>query len=163
MTLVWLSLAWGAGIALASWTRLATPLWALAGLAGLAAALVWRAQPRRRLAGWLVVAAALGAARWGLAQPQPHPGELASFNGQSSVTLRGYISDEPSARATYTQLQFTASAIQRDGAWQPVRGKAVLNVPHYPTYAYGDRLEVSGRLETPPVLDDFDYKDYLAA
>ena len=32
----------------------------------------------------------------------------------------------------------------------------------YPTYNYGDVLLVTGELETPPQLDDFDYRGYLA-
>jgi len=32
----------------------------------------------------------------------------------------------------------------------------------YPTYHYGDMLEVTGELEEPPQSDDFDYRPYLA-
>ncbi|MBM3149520.1 MAG: ComEC family competence protein [Chloroflexi bacterium] len=32
----------------------------------------------------------------------------------------------------------------------------------YPQYAYGDELEISGLLETPPEFEDFSYRDYLA-
>ena len=163
MTLVWLSLAWGAGLVLASWLRLAAPWWTIPAVAGLLVAISGHSASRRRLVGLLLLAAALGGARWSLAQPHWDARHLAWYNDQGAVTIRGHISAEPSVRATYTQLQFTAAAIQRDGTWEPVRGKAVLSVAHYPAYAYGDRLEVSGRLETPPILDDFSYRDYLAA
>lgn len=32
----------------------------------------------------------------------------------------------------------------------------------YPAYDYGDFLEISGELKTPPVIDGFDYESYLA-
>ncbi|GAH19856.1 unnamed protein product, partial [marine sediment metagenome] len=43
-----------------------------------------------------------------------------------------------------------------------VSGTALLFVPRYPIYSYGDVLLVTGKLETPPQLNDFDYKGYLA-
>jgi hypothetical protein len=43
-----------------------------------------------------------------------------------------------------------------------VRGLVLVQAPRYPTHAYGERLAVIGELETPPVFEDFSYKDYLA-
>jgi competence protein ComEC len=37
-----------------------------------------------------------------------------------------------------------------------------VRVPRYPARAYGERLAVTGQLETPPVFEGFDYRDYLA-
>jgi competence protein ComEC len=39
---------------------------------------------------------------------------------------------------------------------------ALLTVPRYPAYQYGDELQVKGQMETPPQLDSFDYQNYLA-
>jgi hypothetical protein len=43
-----------------------------------------------------------------------------------------------------------------------VRGLTLVRVPRYPARAYGERLAVTGELETPPVFEGFSYKDYLA-
>ena len=43
-----------------------------------------------------------------------------------------------------------------------MRGKVLLQTGRYPLYSYGDELEVSGVLETPPEFEDFSYKEYLA-
>ena len=43
-----------------------------------------------------------------------------------------------------------------------VKGKVLVRAPRYPTYMYGDELEVEGELETPPVFEDFSYRDHLA-
>ncbi|MGH8248286.1 MAG: DNA internalization-related competence protein ComEC/Rec2, partial [Gammaproteobacteria bacterium] len=45
--------------------------------------------------------------------------------------------------------------------WRPVSGGLLARLPLYPEYAYGDLLEIEGELETPPQLDDFDYREYL--
>jgi competence protein ComEC len=37
-----------------------------------------------------------------------------------------------------------------------------VRAPRYPAYTYGDELEVEGKLETPPVFEDFSYRGYLA-
>ncbi|MEJ2558892.1 MAG: hypothetical protein P8186_22285 [Anaerolineae bacterium] len=42
----------------------------------------------------------------------------------------------------------------------PVSGLVLVQAPRYPAHAYGERLAVSGELETPPVFEDFSYKDY---
>jgi competence protein ComEC len=38
----------------------------------------------------------------------------------------------------------------------------LVRAPHYPQYDYGDELAIEGLLETPPVLEDFSYREYLA-
>jgi hypothetical protein len=45
---------------------------------------------------------------------------------------------------------------------RPVTGLVLVQASRYPAHAYGERLVVSGELETPPVFEDFSYKDYLA-
>ncbi|KPK21577.1 MAG: hypothetical protein AMJ70_06790 [Dehalococcoidia bacterium SG8_51_3] len=35
-------------------------------------------------------------------------------------------------------------------------------MPRISTYKYGDQLQVTGEMETPPQLNDFDYRGYLA-
>lgn len=41
-------------------------------------------------------------------------------------------------------------------------GLVQVTASRYPEYRYGDRLELSGVLEEPPVFEGFDYKMYLA-
>ena len=52
--------------------------------------------------------------------------------------------------------------VEKEGEGNEVSGTALLFVPRYPAYKYGDVLQVTGKLETPPQLNDFDYKGYLA-
>ena len=42
-------------------------------------------------------------------------------------------------------------------------GKVVFNVPRHHEVEYGDRLLITGSLETPPILGEYDYREYLAS
>jgi len=86
---------------------------------------------------------------------------LQSYNGEI-VEIRGMVDADPEVRDKSTHLRLSAKEIKLDKEWQEVSGTALLFVPRYPTYDYGDMLLVTGELKTPPQLDDFDYKDYLA-
>jgi competence protein ComEC len=48
-----------------------------------------------------------------------------------------------------------------NGEGEKVSGTALIQVPRYPTYHYGDVLKITGKLETPEPFDNFDYKSYL--
>lgn len=41
-------------------------------------------------------------------------------------------------------------------------GKILITISKYPEYEYGDKVKIAGKLEEPPILEDFSYKDYLA-
>jgi len=71
------------------------------------------------------------------------------------------VAEGPDVRGRSCLLKLSASEINIDGG-KEVSGTALVRVPRYPTYHYGDVLRVSGKLETPPQFDDFDYKSYLA-
>jgi len=72
------------------------------------------------------------------------------------------VAEEPDVRDRYCLLTFSASEITVNGEKKEILGIALIRVPRYPTYHYGDVLKVTGELETPLQLEDFDYKSYLA-
>ncbi len=77
--------------------------------------------------------------------------------------VKGMVARDPEVRDKTTHLHLSATEIKLDKGWQKVSGTALLFVPRYPAYKYGDVLLVSGKLETPSPFDDFDYKGYLAS
>ncbi len=87
---------------------------------------------------------------------------LQFHNDQEVVEIKGVVSADPEVRDKATHLRLSATEIKLDEGWQEVSGTALLFVPRYPTYSYGDALLVTGKLESPPRFDDFDYKGYLA-
>jgi competence protein ComEC len=163
MTLIYLTLAWFLGLILARYTWFPLAVWLGLGLTAVVGLGLARKSSQGRLAAALVLLAALGGGRYTLAQPNIDAHHLAYYNDRGPTILRGAVSAEPSVRSTYTQLELAVEEIEQGGRTIPVHGKAVFDVPFYSDFAYGDVLQVEGRLETPPVLEDFSYREYLAS
>ena len=163
MTLIYWTLAWTVGIVVAREGELGPTVW----LGCLTLSAVFFVAGRRltgmRLASLLLAAAALGGWRYLLSHPSLGPHALSYYNDRGTAELRGYISAEPNWRSTYTQLEVTAVELVSAGARQTVDGKAILNVPSYRSFEYGDVVRIEGQLETPAQFTDFDYREYLAA
>jgi hypothetical protein len=154
-------------------------------LPALAALFLWRREPGPRLAAACALA---GGVRTLWATPHFGPDDLATYNDQGQVTLVGVVVPEPDVRETYQNLRLRVEALSMESVGaegagapigplrgrpaptnsgpapdiRPVRGLVLVQAPRYPARAYGERLAVSGELETPPVFEDFSYKDYLA-
>jgi competence protein ComEC len=134
----------------------------LASLLPAAVALLWRRSPGARLAAVCVLASLLGAARYQAAVPHIGPDDAGFYVGQSRVVLRGVVTEAPDVRDTATNLRVSVSGLQVAGEWRSLGGLVQATVGRYPEFHYGDGLELAGRLEDPPVFEDFSYKDYLA-
>ncbi len=106
--------------------------------------------------------ALLGAGRYVIAIPHFDAGHVASYTDTPDVVLDGVVAGEPDVRDRTTNLRVAARRLQIDGMWRDVEGWVLVQTGRYPAHAYGDVLRISGNLETPPVFEDFSYKDYLA-
>lgn len=87
---------------------------------------------------------------------------LLYYNDQGKLEIEGMITTEPEVRDKASLLQLSANKITLGNDTREISGKAIVRVPRYAEYHYGDVVRVSGNLETPPQFEDFDYKDYLA-
>ncbi|MFH0769669.1 MAG: DNA internalization-related competence protein ComEC/Rec2 [Chloroflexota bacterium] len=87
---------------------------------------------------------------------------LQSYNDKGTLEIKGLVARDPETGDKTTHLQLSAREIKLDEEWREISGTALLIVPRYSSYNYGDLLRVTGTLEEPPQLDGFDYKDYLA-
>jgi competence protein ComEC len=162
MTLPYLVLAWLGGIYAESALRvppwvlwLATPL-------ALAIVLLWWREWRVRLGAACALLALLGALRYETSQPSFDASTVAYYNGAGKVTLVGVVAEEPDVRDRYVNLKLSASYLEDGGQEHRVTGLVLVQTARHPAYAYGDQLQIQGRLETPPELEDFSYRDYLA-
>jgi competence protein ComEC len=173
--LIALCLGWVAGLWAAS--HVSQPWWAWLSLSGLAGAglFLFRADARLRwpLAG--LVALGLGGARYQSARPPiGDPVFVATYNDLGQAALEGVVWDEPDVRETRTYLRVRVDTLLLPDSRTPIpaHGLALIYAPRFSDsrlsatgegeFRYGDRVRVFGALETPPVFDDFSYRDYLA-
>ncbi|GAI54477.1 unnamed protein product, partial [marine sediment metagenome] len=161
MPLIYLSCAWVAGIYLGS--KFALPLALI--LIGLIPLPLLFLFPQHRKAIILIAICLIalfgGAFCYQASLPPQDESFIKSYNDQE-VEIKGMVKTDPEVRDKTTHIRLSAIEIRLDNEWQEVSGDALLFVPRYPTYEYGDVLLVKGELETPPQLDDFDYEGYLA-
>jgi len=167
--------AWLVGVGVAA--QLGQPAWAwllLSGLAVVALALWWpRLRWRWLLAG--LVAVGLGAARYAAAQPPWGAADfVATYNDSGPVTLEGVVDGEVVVTDAGLKLRLRAERLWLPDTAEPltVSGWVQVSAPRYAAdrlaqagaaeYRYGDRLRVTGALQTPPIFDSFSYRDYLA-
>jgi competence protein ComEC len=76
--------------------------------------------------------------------------KIKNFIGQN-IILSGLVDKEPKIKEKITQLE-----VKIDDS-----GKILVTATKYPEYKYGDRIEISGKLENPDIVEGFNYKDYL--
>ncbi len=87
--------------------------------------------------------------------------QLRFYNDQGAFEIKGMLVSDPDVRDKSTHLSLSVEAIKLDTLWQDVDGTLLVFVPRYPAYHYGDVLKLTGTLQTPPQLGDFDYRGYL--
>ncbi len=103
-----------------------------------------------------------GMVRYQAGLPEVNENYVQFYNDKNVVELRGIISQAPDVRDKTTHIYLSHLEIKITDTWKKVNGTALLFVPRFPAYNYGDELLVKGKLETPQAIDDFDYRGYLA-
>jgi competence protein ComEC len=162
MAIVYLSCAWVAGILLGS--RFNPPLASLFfGLLPLPLLLIFRQHKKPIILSSLCLVTLVGGAIYfQTSLPTVNENYLQFYNDQGIVELKGIVAQDPDVGDKTTNLHLSAQEIKVSEEWRQVSGMALLTVPRYPAYNYGDVLLVKGKMETPPQLDGFDYQNYLA-
>ncbi|MCZ7674409.1 MAG: ComEC/Rec2 family competence protein [Chloroflexi bacterium] len=164
MFVVYLTVCWFMGIALAVLIAfppgLAVPL-ATGGLISAALLRRWR---QIRLAAGRFEPALSGGARYTVALPLIDANNIAFYNDTGAIVgLLGLVNKEPDIRDNYVNLRVAVSRIAfADGSSRPVMGDVLVQAERFPVILYGTEVAVNGRLETPPEDEDFSYKAYLA-
>jgi competence protein ComEC len=128
-----------------------------------AALCLWRTDRTIQLGAWCGLALLLGGVRYLVTLPDlDDPHFVAHYNDSGWANLEGVIRGYPDVRDTWTDLHIETQTLVSEGKGRAVQGTILIRVPRYPEYHYGDRLLVSGLLQTPPELEGFSYKGYLA-
>jgi len=162
MTLIYLALAFAAGIIFAAQFNLPLIVFAWWLILPLGALVIWRRDPGMRRAQFCLLFFLLGAIRYDLALPQLDENSLAAHNGRGAMLLVGAVVGYPDVRDRTTNLRFDVTRVRIEGVWREVSGVALLQAPRETGARYGDQLQVFGEPQTPPEFEDFSYREYLA-
>ena len=162
MWLLYISCAWVAGIFLGS--KVGLPLVALSlGILPFLLIPLFSNNKKTLIVAELCLFAFLGGGlRFPSSLPQIDEHSLCFYNDKGAVEIQGMVAEEPDVGGRSCLLAFSANEINIDSEREEVSGTALVRVPRYPAYHYGDVLRVTGKLETPPQFEDFDYRSYLA-
>ena len=110
--------------------------------------------------GFCILFLVLGIWRHQVALLEIENSKIKNFIGQN-IILSGIVDKEPKIKEKITQLEVEIED----------SGKILVTTRKYPEYKYGDRIEISGKLENPDIIEGFsaqggsasgwNYKDYL--
>ncbi|MFC1925354.1 ComEC/Rec2 family competence protein [Chloroflexota bacterium] len=158
MKLIYLSVAWVAGIYIGSLFSL--PLYAfLIALPLSLTVLLFRRKKQVILWGGLgiiVLLAAIGCYQWRTGDPTlPH------YDAAAISELRGIVSADPEFDDGYSRLSLSAKEVNLDNLWKEVSGKVLVYTRSFPYYSQGDSLEIEGELYPISRVDDSGYREYL--
>lgn len=143
----------------------------------------WRSKGIK-VTGFFILFFVLGFWRWEIAQPKITEEHIAYYNDQEAITFVGVISREPDVRDENVKLTVSCRGDQKGKhtgsslpVWllesresvqgrshriAPTTGKALITLPRYPEYYYGDELQITCKLKTPREYENFSYKNYLS-
>lgn len=162
MPLLYLSISWIAGTFAGSMVML--PAWMLAFslITIIPAVFLPGCRKTILLVGLCYLSLMGGALRYqATIQPQEST-QLQFYNGKGVVQVVGMVSDMPEVRHSSIALRLSALNVIEGSEKSEVKGDILVRFPFYREFHYGDVLQLTGKLETPQQLEDFDYKSYLA-
>lgn len=184
LPLMWFSLAFLAGIVLASLVSLSIWIWAGLSILFLVLALFVRFLPpfeslRATLSSFhsrplsfifqpftfiLFFALFLGSARYQFSVPKFDAFHIAYYNDRDyDLLITGTLAEPPDYRDNYTNLRLDVQKVDTGDRDLPAHGLILVRASNNQVFHYGDRLRLRGQLKTPPENEDFSYRDYLAA
>jgi competence protein ComEC len=161
MTLVFLCAFWLVGIYLGSLVHIDAPVVVLSVLPALAVAILWRRNAGIRLVALCLIALIAGIVRYQIIPAASNYGSIAAYIGPRPVEVGAVVVAEPDIRDTDIRLVVDTYHVGNGQDSYSVSGAVQVLVPRYTSYRYGDDLLLKGTLEAAPVLDTFNYKEYL--
>ena len=157
LLLVFLAVGWLMGILLSSWILLPAPvLLGSALLLLVAAGTGWRKPPVRSIA-LILFCLCLGAWRYTTVAPANDAHAVNAFIGQKGLEFQGEVAEEPELEKNSTLLLVNVQSVSLDQGqdWQNTDGEIEVQTPGstfddpYGPH-YGDGLQLTGTLSTPP-------------
>lgn len=112
--------------------------------------------------GFCILFFVLGIIRFQISEFNIAKDQLSKLNDKpEKVTLIGYVSSEPDLRAKSQKLIIKTEKLIIRGEESDIKGSVLITTNPYIEYKYLDSLRITGKLKTPAVFEDFNYKNYL--
>jgi len=171
LPLMWFSLAFIAGIILASLVSLSISVWisltvfaiVLLVLAQVLAPRLPASFPLHPFAFVLFTALCLGGVRYQMSVPRFNAFHIAFYNDREyDLLITGTLIEAPDYRDKYTNLRVQVKAVDTGDGDLPVSGLLLVRASNNQVFHYGEILRLRGKLKTPPENEEFSYRDYLA-
>lgn len=112
----------------------------------------------------LLIALFLGLARVQAATPRLSTAQVGYYASEETrYVVEGWVSDDPEGRDGYTNARLRVERLHPTGelGFTAVSGDVLARLPHSGDWRYGDRLRLTGYLQSPTAGESFDYQDYL--
>ncbi len=174
LPLLWISLAFLAGVLLADQVQSPTSIWVIFMVVSLVLALLirlvfsrWSKDPARLsnlfLASLCLAAFFFGGARLRSTIPKLDANYIAWYSDRDvELLVTGTVADPPDVRDAYTNLRLDVTTVNTGDEDLPVHGLILARVLPGQDWQYGDVVRLRGHLKTPPSGEDFSYQDYLS-
>ena len=168
MKLVTFAAAWIAGLIIGLEADVYLPALVLLSIAAVLLACLLRIRGASPWPAILVAVALVGFVRVEASEGRGH---LGPSDDLKPMAVYGVVVSDPGVSGTGVEFDISVEAVDRGNGPEESGGrvKVFARPPgelvlsrEEPYFLYGDRLELTGRLEEPPVLGDFDYRTYLA-
>ncbi|HOK35515.1 MAG TPA: ComEC/Rec2 family competence protein [Candidatus Pacearchaeota archaeon] len=90
----------------------------------------------------------------------PEPEDIHFYNEKGEINFEGLILKEPEEKMKNTQIVVESQKIIDNEI--SVHGKVLVTLPRGVDFQYGDKIEITGKLQTPEKFaEDFDWPEYL--
>ena len=168
MKLVALVAAWMGGLLLGLQANAYLPAVLLLSVAALALACLLKSRDRSLWPALLALVLLMGITNVELREG---PDALKPFSAMASVTASGVIVSDPEVSGPGVEFTMSVDAVDGGAGWEEAGGRVlVLARPPVelvqtraePYFRYGDEIQLTGKLEKPPALGNFDFRAYLA-
>jgi competence protein ComEC len=159
MRLVYAACAWSAGIFCSASFQNAIPSAWWMSFAALTALMLRLKTHIPRWMWILGVVFCAGGLRFAL---HPAGADIQRWIDGAGLTLIGQIADEPFIQGDHFAARFKPETVLRGGREHAVSGDVLIHYPLFLSLELGDRVQATGILSDPGIIDTFSYRDYLA-
>jgi competence protein ComEC len=122
----------------------------------------WLHKNTAMIVGFCLLVMVLGMMRVQISEFTIETDVLVRYNDNpQKIMLVGNILHQPDVRQTSQRLTVTVEKLIINGEGQDVKALVLVTLPRYPEYHYLDKLQIIGKLKTPDVSPEFNYKNYL--